>query len=151
MVPIPLTAAESDEQSLEEVCHEFGLVGVKIKAADLVAEINYRQKVKYQQAMRRQILAAKTQGDRRVMRDDKGSAIGEVAFQLDQYFHVQQELRRPGCMSDPDYVRDMLRNHPECRVKSRSDRLTIVRPEFGAKSSKPARQGVHGRRGRWAA
>lgn len=131
------------EQDVEQMCALFG-----IKPEDFIAEINYRQQVKFAKAMKIQRLAAKVQGERHTI--SVGNSGGEVTQQIHPVlYHALRRRYGPEALNDPEFIRDLLKNHPELRVKSRSERLTIVRPEFGAKST--PRRGVHGRRGRWAA
>lgn len=124
------------------MCALFG-----IKPADFIAEINYRQQVKFAHAMKVQRAACKAQGERHTIRF--GDTGGEVTQQIHPVlYHALRRRYGAECLNDPGFIRDLLKNHPELKVRSRSERLTIVKPEFGAKSPRP---GVHGKRGRWAA
>jgi hypothetical protein len=138
-----------EDQNLEEVCAAFGLVGVKIKASDLANEINWRREQKRREAMRIQLLAAKVQGERKLMRDDKRSSIGETTLQMHPFFRSEiQRIYGREALNDDTFVRELKRDHPMFKVTSKNDRLTIVRPEFGTKHR---RRGPVGKRGRWAA
>jgi len=147
-----MEADPGPEQTLEEMAELLQKAGYKVTAQDIAAEINYRERVKFERAMKAQFAAAKENGSRRLMRDDRGSAVGYVNLQ------IHPTLRNAICrrfgreaMNDDGFIKDLLKSHPELRVDSRSDRLTIVKPEIGGHSAPNIRPGVHGRRGRWAA
>lgn len=120
---------------------QLALLGITMK--DLIAEIDFRQQKRVVAAHRAQRLAAKVNGERRFIRS--GEVGGEVTMQVHPifYHHWGQRLGY-GCWRDPQFVREFQRDNPEVRVKSRSDKTTIVKPEM------PRRSGPRGLRGRWA-
>lgn len=155
MTPLSLDLANQEvdvdpDQTLEEMAEILRAGGINVTAQQIAAEIDFRTNEKLRRDMDIQLAAAKAHGTRRILRDDRGSSFGEVPMQMVQSHYMQfEKLYGKGFMRDDGSVRDVLKHHPEYRVKTVNDRLTIVKPEFGAKSA-PARGRVRGKRGRWA-
>lgn len=145
------TQADEAEQTLEEMAEMMRAAGYNVTAEQIAAEINYRQNVKFKEAMRIQMLAAKRQGERKIIRVGR-EAVGEVTQQIHPvlYSALRRRFGSEG-LRDEELTRDLLKNHPEFRVKTTNDRLTIVRPELAGNSAPNTRRGVRGKRGRWAA
>lgn len=137
-----------EDQSLEEMCAALSKAGIKVTAKGIAAKLNRRFNEEFLRAQGIQLKAAKAQGVRKIIRLDSGESVGEIADQIVPALYMGL-VRRHGlaAMKDDEFRRDLVKAHPELRVKTVNDRLTIVKPVFGAKS----RAGVHGRRGRWAA
>lgn len=144
------TTPDLDDQSLEEMCAELRKAGMNVTAKGVATHLNRKFNEQFVEAMRIQTLAAKIQGERRVMRVGR-QAVGEVTMQIHPTLRAAI-VRRFGAeaMKDDTFVRELLKSHEVLRVKSRSDKLTIVRPEYAGNSATNSRPGVHGKRGRWA-
>ena len=147
---IPFGELDTD-QTLEEMCADLTKAGLKVDAKKLAAILNRKFNEEYMAAMDIQLKAAKAQGQRRVMRDARGVAVGEVTQQIHPVLY-QAIVRRFGreAMKDDGFIRDLLKNHPELRVKSNADKMTIIKPDYRGNSA-PNRRGPVGKRGRWAA
>jgi len=105
---------------------------------DLLEEFRTGHHLETVQAHARQNLCAEVQGERRTM------AIGEVSMQMDPYFyHYFGRKYGYECWDDEDFVHDTLKKNPECRVKSRSEKIQV-----GYTPSSPK---FHKSYGEWAA
>lgn len=132
------------EQDVEMMCALFG-----ISAESFIAEFNRRQRIKFERAMRLQRYAAKVQGHRRTIR--AGSVGGEVTQQIHPtLFHCLRRRFGAEALRDPEFNRDLVKYHPELKVTSKSERLTIIKPEFRTNSAPNKSLSVRGKRGRWA-
>ncbi len=133
MPALPPPPSLDTEQDVEQMCALFGL-----KPEDFIAELNYRLQRKFQNAMRIQRLAAKVQGERKIIR--AGSDGGEVTQQLHPVlYHSLRRRFGAEAMNDPGFLRELHREHPETVVKSRSEKTVVT-----------VGRSVRGRRGRWA-
>jgi hypothetical protein len=147
MSSVTLTTPDVDDQDLEEMCSELQKVGIKVSARGVAEKLNRRFNERFLAAHRIQLRSAKLQGERKVMRDSKGSAIGEVTQQIHPvFYHALRRRFGAEALKDDGFARDLKKHHPELAVRSRSDRLTIVKPEMNSAPNKR----VRGRRGRWA-
>lgn len=133
----------------------LALLGVSFE--QIKAELDYRQRAKRDKCVREMALAAKTGGQRRTLRGDSDGG-GEVEMMIHPIsYHYWGQRLGYECWEDPQFRREYLRDNEAARVRSRSERLTIVRPEGAPhlapnrSALSPVRTGVHGRRGRWAA
>lgn len=143
-----LTTPSLEDQTLEELCAVLTkTTGRPVSAKKVAAHINRRFNEDFMAGLANQYKAAKKQGERRVMRmnDRRRTAIGEVTMQIDP--RVRRAIVAKfgeAALKDDGFIRDLLKNHAELRVKSRSDRLTVINP-----LPRSARV-VRGKRGRWA-
>jgi hypothetical protein len=87
----------------------------------------------WEQARRRLELAKMTQaqkqmGVRRTIRDREGNG-GEVTMMIPPYlYHKMGSFYGYKCWDDADFCHQFLKHYPECRVKSVSERPTIIVP-----------------------
>jgi hypothetical protein len=79
------------------------------------------------EATRRIARAAKAGAERRVLRDENGNAAGEVKMMIEpaSYHYWGQRLGYK-CWSDKTFCREYLRDNEASRVKSKSDRPSIL-------------------------
>jgi hypothetical protein len=67
--------------------------------------------------------------------------LGQHVASIDQFAYHDWERREPGITRDPDWLKSMLRDNPECRVQSKSPNTTVSfagLPGVAAPSSAPA-------------
>lgn len=114
----------------------------------LLAELNFRRLTREAKCLREIAAAQKTGGVRRFLRGEGGGEV-EMMIHPTSYHYWGQRLGYE-CWDDPTFRREYRRDNPVARVKSVSDRLTIVKPNL-APNKPVARRGVVGKRGRWAA
>ena len=115
---------------------------------DVIAELKYRQQKRIAAGYVNQAKAAKENGERRFIRS--GSDGGEVQFQIQPvFYHYWGQRLGYECFEDPQFVRELIRDNPEIRIKNhgKMGAETIAMTNNRA----PARRGVTGKRGRWAA
>jgi hypothetical protein len=144
--PPPALDSETDALASLEI---FGL-----SYDDIMRELHARQLAKVDRMKREMAQAAKQGGERKILRGTDGG--GEVTMQIHPVsYHYWGQRLGYQCWDDPQFCREYLRDNEAARVRSRSDKLTIVRPNLPAPTTRnalaPLRPGVHGRRGRWAA
>lgn len=144
---------------------QLDLLGVKLE--EVMAELAFRRQAKIAAAYRQQALAAKAGGTRRILRGEIGGEVKMAVHPI--FYHYWGQRLGYACWDDDQFVREFLRDNPSARVKSVSNRLTIVKPEMNSAPNKevgaraaaaftarqllatPSTRGVTGRRGRWAA
>jgi hypothetical protein len=51
--------------------------------------------------------------------------LGQHVASIDQFAYHDWERREPGITRDPDWLKSMLRDNPECRVQSKSPNTTV--------------------------
>lgn len=143
-----LTTPDLEDQTLEDMCEVLTKRGIKVSAKGVAEKLNRRFNEQFLRSRGIQLKAAKVQGERRIMRDSRRSAIGEVTQQItSENYHALGRRFGYAALRDDSFIKDVLKNHPELRVVSKSDRLTIVKPEM---NSAPNKTRVRGVRGRWA-
>lgn len=72
------------------------------------------------QAEQEQALAAKAGGERLNMKH------GQMAFQIHpQFYHYWGQRLGYECWDNEEFVREFLRDNPECRVRSRSRNVSV--------------------------
>ncbi|SRR5581483_6087920 len=131
------------EQSAEDA---MAVLGVNLK--DVLHELEFRRQQRIARAYQTQRRAAKQNGERRILRTPEGG--GEIKFQIHPvFYHYWGQRLGYECWRDDTFVREMLRDNPEIRIRNADANKTVV--VDGLKGRKAARPGVHGRRGRWAA
>jgi len=87
----------------------------------VVRELREGRMVKMIQAQKLQRLAAKAGGERFTM------SCGEMAFQImPEFFHYWGQRLGYECWDNKEFVREFLRDNPECRVKNRSKKPTVA-------------------------
>lgn len=145
MPPPPRLDSETDANATLDI---FG-----ITFEDVRRELEARLLAKRARCEREMALAAKANGERKILRGREGDG-GEVKMMIHpaSYHYWGQRLGYE-CWEDPQFCREYLRDNPAARVRTRTDRLTIVKPDVGnPKRQNPnAKTGVRGKRGRWAA
>lgn len=142
-----ITAAEPFAIGDDDAEAQLALLGVTLE--QVLGELDYRRQRKMAQALEVQRRAAKLQGERKFI--EGGDVGGEVQFQMHPFFyHAWGQREGYDCWDDKNFVREMLRDNPECRVRSTS---ATPRVGYGTKAANLAPntgRGVRGRRGRWA-
>lgn len=135
-----------DEQTdLEATC---AILGIELE--DLLAELNFRQRQKQAKMRREMVLAARVGGQRRILRD-RGDGGGEVTMQVHKTsYHYWGQRLGYECWDDPQFVREYLRDNPEARVRSTSNR-TVLTVNGRRSPARPASRPRITGRGRWAA
>lgn len=125
---------------------------------DVIAELKFRQSQRIAAAYLNQAKAAKQNGERRFIRD--GSNGGEVQFQIQpQFYHYWGQRLGYDCWEDPQFVREMIRDNPEIRIKNHGKTGAVTgaminnkaadrRLVAGLTGKQPRR--ITGKRGRWA-
>ena len=85
----------------------------------LVEEFRKGELLKLVNAKKKQEASAAATGRRKFFADQ-----GEVQFQIrPEYFHHWGQRLGYECWNDPQFVREFLRDNPECRVDSRSTKI----------------------------
>lgn len=116
---------------------------------DVIAELKYRQQQRIARAYVAQAKAAKLNGERKFIR--AGDQGGEVQFQIQPvFYHYWGQRLSYECWEDPQFVREMIRDNPEIRIKNHG-KLGAATVAMKNNKAPAVRRGVHGRRGRWAA
>jgi len=88
---------------------------------DVVRELREGRMLKLIEAQKLQLMAAKAGGERYTM------ACGEMAFQImPEFFHYWGQRLGYECWDNKQFVREFLRDNPECRVKNRSRKPQIM-------------------------
>lgn len=102
-------------QTAEDMLRMFG-----ISEADLIAALNRRAHAQFAQAVRTQTLAAKA-GSERIHFTTKDGMGLRCAMSVHPFFyHYWGQIYGYECWKDEEFVRDFLRDNPECRVTSRN-------------------------------
>lgn len=85
----------------------------------MVEEFRKGELLKLVKAKKKQVASAAANGKRKFFGDQ-----GEVQFQIrPEYFHHWGQRLGYECWDDPQFVREFLRDNPECRVDSRSPKI----------------------------
>lgn len=88
--------------------------------SELIRELRDGRMYDMVQAEKAQRLAAKAGGERITMEH------GEMKFQImPEFYHYWGQRLGYECWDDPEFVREFLRDNPECRVKSRSRNIQV--------------------------
>jgi len=86
----------------------------------LIAELNTGRQASLVMAEREQRLAAAIQGERRRL------DFGEMKFQVhSRFYHYWGQRLGYQCWKDPQFVREFLRDNPECRIKNVSNKIRV--------------------------
>lgn len=77
----------------------------------------YRYAVDKNQMKRFQYMLRQVQIKRAVdaLNPERYSPLGEFIGAIDLHTYLQHEINRPGCMGDETYIKEFLRDNPECR------------------------------------
>ncbi len=124
----------------------MALLGVKLE--DVIAELDFRRRARQAKCMKEIAAAQKTGGERRFLRGEGGGEV-EMMIHPTSYHYWGQRLGYE-CWDDPTFRREYRRDNPVARVKSVSEKLTIVKPDLVPNTS-ALKRGPTGKRGRWAA
>ena len=85
----------------------------------LVEEFRKGEVLKLVNAKKKQVASAAAHGERSFLGDQ-----GEVQFQIrPEYFHHWGQRLGYECWDDPQFIREFLRDNPECRIDSRSNKI----------------------------
>jgi len=86
----------------------------------VMRELQTGRLMKLFEAKKEQHLAASAGGTRRMLKN------GEVKFAIHpQFYHYWGQRLGYKCWDDRGFVHEFLRDNPECRVKSVSDRIVV--------------------------
>lgn len=113
---------ELDEDvDLDTAC---ALLGVSVD--DVIAEFQRRHALKVAKMNQEMVLAQRAGGVRRIVRDSQhGDAhVGHMVHPV-SYHYWGQRLGYE-CWDDPQFVREYLRDNPAARVKTTTDRTSIL-------------------------
>lgn len=129
----------------------LALLGVKLE--DVQRELHYRFLKRAEKALKIQRRAARENGERRILRSPDGG--GEFHFQVHPvFYHYWGQRLGYSCWDHgSDFVREFIRDNPEVRIRSVSEKLTLGVNGFRGNPAAPApaSRRAFGRRGRWAA
>lgn len=143
-----LSVAESPGAAAEEDA-EAMLSALGVSLEDVLHELDYRRRRRYERALATQRAAARLQGERKPIRG--GDVGGEVDFQLHPvFYHYWGQRLGYECFDDPQFVRELKRDNPEVRVVTRNDRIVSGYGSKANSAPNAPRRAVRGRRGRWA-
>ena len=108
---------------------DYGDLGLCRETADQVKEILGQWEYQRRRLeMAKMADAQKRNGVRRTLRDGEGNG-GAVEMMIPPYlYHKMGSHYGYACWNDADFCRQFLRHYPECRVKSKSDKATIIVP-----------------------
>lgn len=103
---------------------------------DVMARLRDMRALQVLNATRRISLAAKAGGERRMLRGSNGGAAGAVKMMIEpaSYHYWGQRLGYK-CWQDKQFVAEYLRDNPASRVKTVSERPTVVCGFEGGKRS----------------
>ncbi len=149
-----------------EVAAEKAIELLGVSYEQVLAELNFRIQANADRCRRESITAAKAGGERKFMRSAEGGGEVDMMIHPVSYHYWGQRLGYE-CWEDAQFRREYKRDNDVARVKSRSDRLTIVN-NFTPSSAPSAtltaagnaylkrknlapNKAVKGKRGRWAA
>jgi len=113
--------ALDEEMDLEATCAIIGC-----SPDDLIAELERRQRAKVAKMHTEMALAAKSGGERRILRTaDNGD--GRVEFMIHPVsYHYWGKRLGYECWENKQFVREYLRDNPAARVKTVNDRKTFA-------------------------
>ena len=63
--------------------------------------------------------------------------VGEHVASIDAFSFIDWERRHPGITRDPDWLKSLLRDNPECRVKSHSAKTQVSFAGLDFRPSEP--------------
>lgn len=110
-----------EETDLDTTC---SLLGIKLE--DLLAELDYRRRQKATIMHREMVVAARSGGTRRILRD-RGEGGGEQTMMIHKTsYHYWGQRLGYECWDDPQFVREYLRDNPTARVRSLSNRTMLT-------------------------
>ena len=94
---------------------------------DVVEVLQKRQMLNVFRATQQITAAAKAGGERRIIRDANGSAMGEVKMMIHpESFHFWGQKLGYDCWKDKQFVSEYLRDNEAARVKTRTERPTVL-------------------------
>lgn len=157
-----LVMVDPDPEAAAEKAIE--LLGVTYD--QVLGELNYRIQANADRCRKESIAAARAGGERKFLRSAEGDGEVDMMIHPVSYHYWGQRLGYE-CWDDPQFRREYKRDNEVARVKSRSDRLTIVNNFTPTSAPSPAlaaagtaylqrrnlapNRAIKGKRGRWAA
>ena len=122
---MPELILDSEAAADQDTERTLALMGVT--RAQILAELEYRQRKKHQLAITRMAAANRAGGERRMMRDGNGRSSGYTEMMIDPIsYHYWGQRLGYECWEDRQFRREYLRDNPAARVKTTSAPMMTV-------------------------
>lgn len=110
-----------DSEAAAEADTERTLALLGVTRQQVLDELAYRQRKKHAFAIRRMAAAQRAGGERRMMRDARGTSAGYCEMMIDPIsYHYWGQRLGYECWEDRQFRREYLRDNPAARVKTTS-------------------------------
>jgi hypothetical protein len=150
--PIIMDSAEAAEADSERALAALGVTREQV-----LAELDYRQRMKEEAMLKRLAAAQRAGGERRAIKTPFGEGYQDMMIDPVSYHYWGRRLGYE-CWECPQFRREYLRDNAQCRVKTigsvgmETAAMALNRRKAPAAKPAPApTRRSFGRRGRWAA